>query len=144
MKVLPVGQQAIEQLGLGGVQGGRRPDNGVPRSSSPSARPVVLHSVAQELSVFIHPHRHGQLVVLQVGQELLFVCRRKERREKEEAMSAPQGHSTSVRNLPEHSFIPWELCESLLRLWKSEAAITTRLSVQVSVFHKISILQGKL
>lgn len=69
----------------------------------------------------------------------------KERRgEKEEAMSVPQGRSTGVRNLPEHSFIPWELCESLLRLWKSEAAITTRLSVQVSVFHKISILQGKL
>lgn len=40
--------------------------------------------------------------------------------------------------------IPWELCESLLMLWNSEAAITTRLSVQVSVFHKISIIQGQL
>lgn len=40
--------------------------------------------------------------------------------------------------------IPWELCESLLILWNSEAVITTRLSVQVSVFHKISIIQGKM
>lgn len=78
MEVLPVGRQAVEQPGLGGVRG--RPHNGVPRAASPSARPVVLHSVAEELSVLIHPHRHGQLVVLQVGQELLFVCRRKRRR----------------------------------------------------------------
>lgn len=73
VKVLPVGRQAVEQPGLGGVRRRRgRPDDGVPRSASPPARPVVLHSVAEELSVLIHPHRHGQLVVLQVGQELLF------------------------------------------------------------------------
>lgn len=71
VKVLPVGRQAVEQPGLGGLRR-RRPDDGVPGSASPSARPVVLHSVAEELSVLVHPHRHGQLVVLQVGQELLF------------------------------------------------------------------------
>lgn len=70
MKVLPVGRQAVEEPGLG------RLHDGVPCSASPSARPVVLDSVAEELSVLIHPHRHGQLVVLQVGQELLFVSRR--------------------------------------------------------------------
>lgn len=134
MKVLPVGRQAVEEPGLGRVH------NRVPRSASPAARPLVLDGVAEELSVLIHPHRHGQLVVLQVGQELVFVSRRREGKRG----SNERGPSTGLPNQPERSFIPWELCERLLRLWKSEAAITIRLSVQVSVFHKSSILQGKL
>lgn len=40
--------------------------------------------------------------------------------------------------------LPWGLWDSLLMLWNSEAAITTRLSVQVSVFHKISIILRKM
>lgn len=80
--MLPVGRQAVEEPGLWRVRPGRWLHDGVPRSASPSARPVVLHSVAEELSVLIHPHRHGQLVVLQVGQELLFVFRREGEKER--------------------------------------------------------------
>ena len=43
-----------------------------PRPPSPSARPAVLQGVAEEVPVLIHPHRHRQLVVVQIGQELLF------------------------------------------------------------------------
>lgn len=68
---------------------------------------------------------------------------KKREEQRDEAANAPQGHSPVSEICPD-TLIPWELCESLLRLWNSEAAITTRLRIQVSVFHKISILQGKL
>jgi len=88
VKVLPVGRQSVEQpgarrwtlRGFRAAQAGVRVPRGsrgrVPCPAPPpapaSSRPAMLEGVAEEVPVLIHPHRHRQLVVVQVGQEFLF------------------------------------------------------------------------